>query len=280
MKQTATQIRNRAIDLVGVENVELLERHGLVPADRRGVESFLEEHRKSNQRIRETAAAAMRALDVDTFRLELAIQDGIPIVIATAPSGNEEDLARVAGNALVHAWVPPEGWTERAVHVHDTNDVTVAGAAEEPMPSLKVKAIVAAIVEDIGNRALQNEWREIGDDDRADIVAAWETIVRNGGGDRHGRNVPAPSPPVDAPVAPDTPEARSHRIRLRSAMISVAGGFINVSTADNIPMVQFSCANHEIAMEKADLLKRWATDVARDGAKQVLDGLRDKQGSP
>lgn len=134
MKQKDKDIWNKGVELVGLEVLEKLGRHGLAVADRRSLDEFLEEQRKSNTRIRETAAAAMRAIGIDTYRLELVVVDGKPTIIATAPSGNEKDLAMVAASAIASAWSPPDGWTEMAPsegRLHETTNVAVCGKPEE-----------------------------------------------------------------------------------------------------------------------------------------------------
>lgn len=53
------EIWERAADLVGEDVLEKLALHGLVVLDQACLDKFLDEHRKSNDRIRAAANAAM-----------------------------------------------------------------------------------------------------------------------------------------------------------------------------------------------------------------------------
>lgn len=132
VKKTHQDIWNKAVDVVGIEALEKLARHDLVVGDRAMLDRFVAEQKKSNDRIRETAAAAMRAIGIETMRVEIVYTDGNPVIIATAPAGDERELALTAARLLFDLWEPPEGWRRRDVpsapHVGDTTDVPIYGA--------------------------------------------------------------------------------------------------------------------------------------------------------
>lgn len=137
-------IWRRAVDLVGKLVLEKLALHGLVVVDRGALDRFLNEHRQSNDRLRAAAAASMKAVGLVSLRLEIVVRDGVPTVIATAPIGQERELARHAAAVIANEWDPPEGWARRKRESspdRDTNDVDVyAKDAEPDVPSAAAQA--------------------------------------------------------------------------------------------------------------------------------------------
>ena len=132
----ANSIWKKAADLVGDDVIRKLARHGYSVVEVAAIDRFMSEHRKSNDRLREAAAASMRALGVVTVRLEMVDNDGTPTVIATAPMGKEQEMGRCAADPLAALWSPPAGWTpRREVPERDTTDVDIAAKEEEePAP--------------------------------------------------------------------------------------------------------------------------------------------------
>lgn len=129
----------KAVDLVGEEALRKLKSHGLGVVDEAAIARFLDEQRKSNERLRQAAAASMNALGVTTYRLEIILRDGVPTVIATAPTGEEQELARIAAATVAEQWDPPEGWQRRIIAPdtadRDTTDVDIqAKSGDEPSP--------------------------------------------------------------------------------------------------------------------------------------------------
>jgi hypothetical protein len=125
-------IWEKAVDLVGEEALRKLGRHGLVLADKGRIDKFLDEHRKSNDRLRAAAKASMEAVGLTTVRYEIVLgAGGGPVVIATFPNGDEEKACREAAEVLADTWSPPAGWKsrERVTPLRDTKDVDVV--AEE-----------------------------------------------------------------------------------------------------------------------------------------------------
>lgn len=177
------RIWKQAADLIGDDGERVLRRlrmHGLHVVSLAEIDRFLDEHRKSNERLREAAGAAMRAVGLSTVRLELWIDgNGAMTLIATAPNGDEQRLARYAAHALADAWVPPDGAGEPrrpqdGDPPHDTNDVSVAadpGDAADTIapPTPNVTAL---------------PWET--------VVAAQEAYLRSHGWKRHGVDWLAP----------------------------------------------------------------------------------------
>lgn len=138
----SNNIWKKAVDLIGEDAVRKLALHGLGVVDEAAIARFLDEHRKSNERLRQAAAASMSALGVTTYRLEIILRDGVPTVIATAPTGEEQELARIAAATVAEQWDPPEGWQRRIIAPdtveRDTTDVDIQakeGATPPATPS-------------------------------------------------------------------------------------------------------------------------------------------------
>ncbi len=118
----------KIIDLIGAAAYEKLTRHGFVVVETTLVEKFKREHKASNDRIRETAAAAMRAIGIDAARVEPVYgADGeVARLIFTAPSIDEGRFARSVGDFVKDALFPtgaPEGAKRSDAPIYDTNDV-------------------------------------------------------------------------------------------------------------------------------------------------------------
>lgn len=117
----------KIIDLIGTDALEMLTRHGFVVAEWGLVEKFRREHKASNDRIRETAAAAMRAIGTDAARVEpIYGPDGeVTRLIFTTPSMNEPEFARIVGDFVKDALFPTvrPGTQRSDAPVYDSNAV-------------------------------------------------------------------------------------------------------------------------------------------------------------
>ncbi len=114
-------IYQRIVDLIGVDALERLHRHGFTVSDDSLVATFVDEHRGSNARIRETAAATMRACGLMTTRVEYRHEEGRTQLIVTHPAGDEQGLV----TRIVRALRGDLGAdTEEAAY--DTNEVPIS----------------------------------------------------------------------------------------------------------------------------------------------------------
>lgn len=98
--KTEEQIYEEVVALIGGEAVRKLYDAGYDVVDGERVAAFVEEHEKSNARLRETAAAAMRHAGVITVRAEITVVNGMATVIATHPAGDEHRMAKEIGKTL------------------------------------------------------------------------------------------------------------------------------------------------------------------------------------
>lgn len=106
------EIFERAAAAIGADAVAELSEYGLYVIDAAALARYKLEQRKSNDRIRETAAATMKAAGVMTTRVEIEICDGLPRIIVTFPAGDEKAFAREVGRVMASLWQPddpPEG---------------------------------------------------------------------------------------------------------------------------------------------------------------------------
>lgn len=121
----AESIHNRAVDLIGEEAVLRLRAHGFEVCEPAALDRFLDEHRKSNARIREAAAATMRACEMMTARTEIEITAHGPRLVVTFPIGDEMAFARMVAEHLSDLWDAPEGTRVAHEKTTDTNNVEV-----------------------------------------------------------------------------------------------------------------------------------------------------------
>lgn len=98
--KTEEQIHADVVALIGDEAARKLYDAGYSVVDGEQVAAFIEEHEKSNARLRETAAAAMRHAGATTVRAEIAVVNGMVTVITTHPAGDEHRMAKEIGKTL------------------------------------------------------------------------------------------------------------------------------------------------------------------------------------
>jgi hypothetical protein len=128
-KNTPDAIATKVVDLIGPAALAKLQRHGFSMVSEAEVKRFLEEHKKSNARIRETAAAAMRAIGIHAVRVESEedARGGVRFIF-TAPSYDEPRMAETIVRELQARWYPPAETKPATTPLTDTNDVPMVAA--------------------------------------------------------------------------------------------------------------------------------------------------------
>lgn len=130
-------ITARVLDLIGPDALAKLHRHGFAVAELAAVQRFREEYREDKDRIRETAAAAMRAIGIDSVRVELVSNSNgvLTSLICTAPCFDELQFAKAVGDVVKDHIFPPAGAVQSETPPYNTNNVPFCTTPPVPPPS-------------------------------------------------------------------------------------------------------------------------------------------------
>ena len=147
---SAAEFHKRVVDLIGKEAADTLELHGFGIVAQASIDKFVAEHKASTARVREVAAATMRAAGLMTVRTEITAIEGNPSIIVTHPLGDEDGLALEIAGILSKLYHPRPGGRaptdeEKERLTKDTNDVDIQAKAEDDLPRSPVLNFAVAM---------------------------------------------------------------------------------------------------------------------------------------